>query len=462
MRSSRLWFLLWADLALAGPSQAASLPTPTLACDQNKGSTTTCDAFTFGSFTITAPTHTVAGDLLIASCQSGDATTIDSLTGFTSFGPPTSIGTIVASQSFYKQATSDPEPASYTLSVTGGTAGNSACYVSAYRGIAQSTPLDVSTNVQTASTSSIVLPSLTTSADNALLWYYCAEDSGTGLSYTPPGGFTEEIDLSITSGWSVQTSAGATGTKTVNLSGTANVLCRYAAFNYNTAGTRIYLPSTGAPAVSPTYDSGWEATGDAARLAAVFTRGSTAMTTVTTNEGTGITTSGQDILARQFSIQVGAQTIGGVLQCNVRSAESNAAYNGRAQLKVWRADSSGSFQDTLLDFQGNTTSGNPTDEFGTTLAARNYSRKGDTHTMTSRTASNNDYVVIEIGSREHNTSSTARTITHRFGDTASTELDRNDAQTTDNYPWCDFLSGLSPPTASSCAAYVSLLGVGCK
>jgi hypothetical protein len=80
--------------------------------------------------------------------------------------------------------------------------------------------------------------------------------------------------------------------------------------------------------------------------------------------------------------------------------------------------------------------------------------------MTSQTSSNNDYLVVEIGAYHNNTAGTAQSHTFRFGDTAATELDRSDAQTTDNHPWCNFLSGLAAPAAGACTPTLALLGVG--
>jgi len=456
MRSTKLALLL--SPLLAAPSWAASLPTPSIACDTGSASNTTCDRSTDGSTTINKPTHVVAGDTLVGICYT-DGSAINSLTGFTEVGTETVIpGTSFREAVFYKTPIGDGEAATYTLGVTGGSVHG--CYLSSYKHVAQSGAYE--SNMTTTSGSGDTtgeLSNISTSADNALVWYACAADST--QTCTPPAGFTEEHDAGngLCSGWKIQASAGAIGSNTVTFSATAGWVCDVGSFAPNGTGTRIYLPSTGAPAVSPAFGSVWEDADQSDRIAAVFTRGSTAMTTHTSNEETADTTA-KDHLSRQYVIQVGAQTISGVVQCNARWAESNGATNAFTTTYIELADSSGSRTGEILL---NTTGTTGTPEMGTVLAARNVPSRGDVHTMTSQTAANDDYLVMEMGSYNNNTSNIARTVTSRWGDTAATPLDRDDAETTDNHPWCDFLGGLAAPgggPACTAGLNLTLLGVG--
>jgi len=445
-------------LLFAASVEGASLPTPTLACNAGAVDNTTCDAVTTGSVTITNMTHLVAGDLLVGYCFNADGATGLSLSG--SFTEVSEIVSNTLRAALYYKIAGDSEGTTYTLTLTGGgTAAASGCLLSAFASIAQSSPLDTS-GTTTGNGTAITLPSLTTAADNALLYYVCGTN-GAASTYTPPAGYTEEMDPAngATQGRSLQASAGSTGTKSVTASVSGDYACYHAAFKYNTAGVRIYLPSSGAPAVSPTFGSVWEESDNADRIAAVFTRGSTAMTDKTENEALNDTAT-EDRLNRQYAIQIGAQTISGVLKCTVRSVESNGAADYLAALYVQLADSTGALtSEVLLDSTGKS---GTTDEFPTTAAARNYPRKGDAHTMTSQTSADNDYLILEFGIRGNNTATTARTGTQRFGDTAATAEDRDDAETADNHPWCDFLGGLSAPAPPSCTSSIALLGVGCR
>lgn len=455
MRSSRI--LIGALLLAASCAEGASLPTPSFLQEDHAtgGSSSTA--------VINKPTAATAGDLVIAEVAIGStsvtATTPSGWTAFT--GNPAISG--AATSYFYYRKIADADPATWNVTLSGSAAwgGKSALYILPD----QTTPVDV-TGVSTAggSTSTPTATGVTTTVANCMVVVFFSADGAWGAQ-TPPTGTNERLDDGADAYIDDElfASSGATGNFQATMGSSSDGRMGVIAIRPNTTGVRVYLPSSGAPAVSPTYNSGWENTGSAARLAAVFTRGSSAFSSVTISEPTSDTTSGNDYLGRQYSIQVGAQTISGVIQCNLRFSESNAAANMRSQIRVWLADSSGADRSlTLLDFQGNTTSGNPTDEFTTTLHAWNVPRKGDTHTMTSQTANNNDYLVIELGLREHNTSSTARTASMRIGENSATALLRDDADTADNHPFCDFLSGLSAASAGTCSTSIALLGVGCR
>jgi len=219
---------------------------------------------------------------------------------------------------------------------------------------------------------------------------------------------------------------------------------------------RFFAPSTGAPAVSPAFGAVWEDTDQGDRIAAVFNRGSTANTNHDSVEESADTTA-KDHLNRQYAIQIGAQSVSGVVQCNFRTSESNAAMNGHAVVYAWLADSSGvSTSEVLLDTTG---IANDTDEFGTGVQARNFPRKGDTHTMTTQTSSNNDYLIVEVGAFHNNTASNARTQTIIFGDADADELERNEVGSAGKHAWCDFPSGLAAPSAGACVPRLALMGV---
>ena len=443
-------------LLLAAPSWAASLPTPTLACNAGAVDDTTCDAVN-GGLTITKPTHVVAEDLMVAECNSTG--TVDSLSGGATWNAVAAeITTATFHSRVFQKIVGDAEPATYTLAVTGGGGGAAeSCIVSAFSGIAQTSPVDTYGST-TGNGTAMTLPTITTAADNALIYGVCV-NAGAGTSTEAT--YTEELDgTGFVVARSLKATAGATGTEVFTASITGDYACWHIAFKYNTTGTRLYLPSSGAPGVSPTFDASWEDSDQADRILAVFTRGATAMTSHTSNEETADTTA-KDHLNRQYSIQIGAQTISGVVQCNMRTIESNTLANEVAGIKIWLADSAGtSTSEVLLDM---TNAGNSTDEYNAvTAAARNFPTKARTHTVTSQTSSNNDYLVIELGTYYNNTSSTARTDIFRYGDTAATALDRDDVETTDNHPWCDFLDGLSAPAAGACAQSIALMGVGCR
>lgn len=100
---------------------------------------------------------------------------------------------------------------------------------------------------------------------------------------------------------------------------------------------KIYLPSTGAAAVSPDFDAAWEETGDAVRLAMVVTKIASAMTTKTI---TAVALA-QDLLFLQYvSGTLAAQLLAGPISIQMRTAEALGTANAvcRMALKVVSED----------------------------------------------------------------------------------------------------------------------------
>jgi hypothetical protein len=88
--------------------------------------------------------------------------------------------------------------------------------------------------------------------------------------------------------------------------------------------TRIYLPSTGAAAVSPTYDAAWEKSSEANRLTCVTNKISSSFANKTSSEN--VTTSPYDVLTRQYvSKPLAAQTISGTVKGQIKCQESASA-----------------------------------------------------------------------------------------------------------------------------------------
>ena len=459
MKRAALLFVM-----LAGPAWGESLPLPSIACDTGGGVTTgTCDAkpedASASPWTMTKPSRTIAGDMVFSSCTV-DTNSTDSFAGGTTW---TQIGTDNGNiaglrlTAWWKIA-GDGEPASWTLSGTGGTNTLGACAISLWRSIAQSSAYEGNVVETTGTGTTATCGDITVSANALAICYVGALNDPT---YTNSASYIEEIDENGTfHGGRVYPSGGATGDVSITLSTSETWVARHMSFAYNSTGVRLWLPSTGALAISPAFPADWNDTEDADRITAVRTRGSTAITTKSTDEASA--TNDFDVLARQYGIQVGAQTISGVIQSSIRSAESATGANARAQLLIRLVDSAGTAKSTLL---AHNTAANA-EEFAANatcasgLAASTYGRMQDARTLTSQDAANNDYLLIEIGSRNHNTSATNMTICHSFGDTASTPMDRDNTETTANSPWIDFLgSGLAAPSSGT-ASRMTMMGVG--
>lgn len=194
------------------------------------------------------------------------------------------------------------------------------------------------------------------------------------------------------------------------------------------AAVRFYLPSTGTPAVSPAYDSGWEDQSIAARLSAVTSRISSAMTQV---DFTDADATLKDILFRQYvTQQLPAQTITAqTIKFQMRGLEGHANNNMfiRVNIRSWNGVST--FQ-TILSMA------NCPLELTTTIMNRTLST-----TSTEVTIGENDRIVIEIGTSGDPGSGRAHTSSLSIGDDhATTDLGENNTDTAAYNPWLEFAS----------------------
>lgn len=202
---------------------------------------------------------------------------------------------------------------------------------------------------------------------------------------------------------------------------------------------RLYLPSTGAAAISPAFSSGWEDTSVADRKAAVATRigssfGSQAKTVA-------IGSAPYDILLRQYVYgPIAAQTITGTVLGQILALENFASnIDAEPQIRIFVVNAAGTtIRGTLLDFDSNATA--DSHEFsntGVNGVNRQFPRGGSA-SVTSVTSQNGDYLVIEVGARKTSASSSSRSATLRFGDNSGTDLAQDETTTTDNNPWIEF------------------------
>lgn len=192
--------------------------------------------------------------------------------------------------------------------------------------------------------------------------------------------------------------------------------------SYGWAGTTFYLPSTGAAAVSPGFDGGWEATGDADRLAMVTTRISSAFTdkSITT-----LLVAGQTLFRQYVSAPLQAQTFHAPVFIYARAMETLGSLNGFSQIVLKVVSNDGStMRGTLLsigEYSGGT-------EWNT--ATRNKAFVNG-RVPTPVTAIAGDRIVLEIG-LSHDALITTAAI--NFGDNSSTDLPRDEVATAADNP----------------------------
>ena len=137
---------------------------------------------------------------------------------------PASITTKHGLATYYKVA-GGSEPADYAWGISA--AGNWTVGISTYRGVDNTTPIDVHAVQGNASSTSATAPTITTTVNNARLVAIYASKNGTPVA-APPGTMTERIDFSTAVGTTTQAglemadetfaTAGATGTRVATLS----------------------------------------------------------------------------------------------------------------------------------------------------------------------------------------------------------------------------------------------------
>lgn len=215
--------------------------------------------------------------------------------------------------------------------------------------------------------------------------------------------------------------------------------------------TRFYLPSTGAAAVSPAFDVGWEDTSIASRLATVTTRINSVMTTVSFTDLDG---TDRDILFRQWV-----------------SARLDGAFAVPADLVFlqMRGLETLATQDMFLTWSVKVVSEDGLTVRGTVLAIRRDGAELDT-VLTNRSdivagasvsALNGDRFVFEIGTGGDPLVSHDSDLS--IGDDSSTDLPQDDIATAADNPWIELPGRYAFQAEVAGAALIgglALFGVG--
>lgn len=189
---------------------------------------------TAGSVTISVPTGTADGDLMLAFITSSDTGAAPG-TGWTSVGTTNPR----AGEDFavFRRIASS-EPASYTWSWG---AGGGEGAILTYRGVDTTTPIDVAFAAGTAETSgsTVTAPTVTTVTNNAML--ICSYTNRANQTFSQPTGMTERLDqygspYALAVDEELRATAGATGTRASTTSGTIS-FARAVSFGIRPAAT---------------------------------------------------------------------------------------------------------------------------------------------------------------------------------------------------------------------------------
>ena len=171
------------------------------------------------SVSITKPTGTVEGDVMVANIYGvgSDTITVTPPSEWMLVSETSVSGQIMAT---YFKVAGASEPSSFSWSVTGGLQNQGG--ITTYYGVDTSNPIDSYSNQSNSASTSYTAPSVTTTVDNAMLvGAFGAVAGGNPDTVTPPSEFTERYDVGqnndgpacLESSDYVQASAGASGDK---------------------------------------------------------------------------------------------------------------------------------------------------------------------------------------------------------------------------------------------------------
>jgi PQQ enzyme-like repeat protein/putative pyrroloquinoline-quinone-binding quinoprotein len=184
-----------------------------------------------GTLTINKPTGTLQNHVMIASIGLRPNTaTITPPSGWTLVRRVDNANATASSLAVYYKVAGGSEGASYawTFSTSAGSAGG----IQTFSGVDPTTPIDVESGQNTASSLTHASPSVTTTVARAMI--VTSYSFASAATWTPPSGMTEGFDVasiavpnvagqSIEGDYVLQTAAGATGAKTATASNDADV-----------------------------------------------------------------------------------------------------------------------------------------------------------------------------------------------------------------------------------------------
>ncbi len=213
--------------------------------------------------------------------------------------------------------------------------------------------------------------------------------------------------------------------------------------------TRFYLPSTGSPAVSPSFEPSWQKTSDADRIKAVWTKISSGFATKTCTENSAI--DNYEVLNRQYVIgPINAVDLRNTThKMYIRCMEDNGAANFLSRVYLQPCDSSGNpraEEDT--DF-GSTEFDNKT------LENREMCALGSIPNHSDWNMSDGEYMAVEIGILAGNTKTDVYTATMDFGDNSGTDLPEDESEQSQYNPWIEFSADITEYVPSPLSINVS-------
>ncbi|MFC1559854.1 hypothetical protein ACFLZ2_01125 [Candidatus Margulisiibacteriota bacterium] len=203
------------------------------------------------------------------------------------------------------------------------------------------------------------------------------------------------------------------------------------------AATRFYLPSAGAPEITPAYDATWNYTTDADRVRLARFKTNSAMNDTKATAGSGVDST--SALNRQYiSDPIAPQTITGTVQGQVRGLEGGVNDNRVSAVLIRVVSNDGTVvRGTLLNLT-----------YPALTAANEYTLTMENRytpvstAVNSVTAQSGDRIVIEIGAFIYKKNGNS---TQGFGDSAVADLPIDQTTVTQSNPWIEFSQDIMFP-----------------
>jgi hypothetical protein len=211
------------------------------------------------------------------------------------------------------------------------------------------------------------------------------------------------------------------------------------------AGTRFYLPSTGSPAVTPAFGSGWDVTAAVRLMTSIVKQGTISAAVAFKGSGSNPNFS----LGAQFvSVPLAAQTISGTVKGQMVTLD-HAGQVTTLAVAIRLVDSTGADYGTVKHLVGPTPAASVSGSTPPVWPSVNNTNRqlldssdNPAIALTSRTAAAGDLLVIEIGGRVADTDSTFNR-SPTAGDGSGSDLPEDNTTLTFFNPWVEFSQALT-------------------
>lgn len=211
---------------------------------------------------------------------------------------------------------------------------------------------------------------------------------------------------------------------------------------------RFYLPTTGTPSITPSFDGGWNQTTNADRIEMVTSKISSSFVNKTEAETNA--TSGWTVLWRQFisveQWEAYSFTGSDTWKLQLRCMEDNALANDYLYIIAKVVQSDGTIRGTLISAVVD----------GSEFVKTTYTNRSMSGSCQTISMQDSDHILLEIGYQANNTKTAPYIGGAEFGDNSGSDLPEDDSSTSQFCPWLELSSTLVE--FSTVKAFIGTIG----